>query len=111
MSPTIVSTVGEASPERSLLTVTPMRIRANGTDVAVVSVILQDSSGNQLPTGGDAVTVQTTIGVITQVNDNRNGTYTAFLTSTRAGVATISATVNGEMMDVMAILIIDPVGP
>jgi adhesin/invasin len=86
--------VGPASPSTSTLSASPSTVPANGVATATVTVQLKDANGVNLPTGGDAVTLSTTLGTLSAVTDNGNGTYTATLSSTVGGSATVSGTVN-----------------
>ena len=55
-----------------------------------------DSDGNNVGTGGDDVSIASTVGVLSEVIDNQDGTYTATLTtSPQEGMAVITITVNG----------------
>mgnify|MGYP001943721832 CR=1 FL=1 len=57
---------------------------------------LKDVNGNNLTTSGGTVLLTTTLGTLSAVTDNGDGTYTATLTSaTTAGTATISGTLAG----------------
>ncbi len=86
-----------ASAVTSLITAAPASITANGTSTSTITVQLEDEKGNNLTTGGDTVALSTTLGTLSTVIDNGNGTYTATLTSaTTTGTATIVGTVNGS---------------
>jgi len=90
-------TVGAASATTSLITALPTSVTANGISSLTITVQLKDSNGNIITTGGDSITLATTLGTLSAVTDNGNGTYTATLTSaTTTGTATISGTVNGQ---------------
>ena len=85
--------IGETS---SALTASPNEIRANGIDTSQITVSLYDAEGSLLPAGGDTVVLTSTLGVLSAVTDNGNGTYSATLTaSAEVGVATVTGTVNG----------------
>jgi uncharacterized repeat protein (TIGR01451 family) len=89
-------TAGGASGDTSTITANPTSIPADGTSTSTITVQLNDASGSNLTSGGDAVTLSTTAGTLNSVTDNNNGTYTATLTSSAApGTATITGTVNG----------------
>ena len=80
----------------SSLSASPSEIRANGLDTSQITVFLYDADGSLLPSGGDTVTLVSTLGTLSAVMDNGDGTYSATLTaSTEVGVATVSGTVNG----------------
>ena len=91
----VTFTVGAASAVTSTITAAPASITADGASTSTVTVQLKDAGGNNLATGGDAVTLATTLGTLGAVTDNGDGTYTATLTSgTTAGTATVTGTVN-----------------
>ena len=76
------------------ITAAPTSIPANGTSTSTITVEVRDAQGNRRVTGGDVVTLSTTIGTLSAVTDLGNGTYSATLTSsTTGGTATISGTV------------------
>lgn len=87
---------GPPSGATSEISATPASIPANGTSTSTITVQLKDQFGNDLTTGGDNVTLSTTVGGLGAPTDNGDGTYTATLTSsTTVGTATVSGTVNG----------------
>src|SRR5207237_8941590 len=59
-----------------------------------IAVRLRDQSPNDLVAGGDAVTLATDHGSVSSVLDNGDGTYSATLTATTPGTATVTGTVN-----------------
>lgn len=62
---------------------------------STITVQLRDVNGNDLTAGGDAITLATTLGTLSAVTDNSDGTYTATLTSaTTTGTGTLTGTVN-----------------
>lgn len=80
----------------SALNASPSEIRANGLDTSQITVSLYDAEGSLLPSGGDTVALVSTLGTLSAVTDNGDGTYSATLTAaTEVGVATVSGTVNG----------------
>lgn len=90
---TFVETV--PSPTTSSIDVDPATIGSDGVDPSTVTVTLRDANGIPLTHGGNAVTMTTTVGTLSAVEDNGNGTYTATLRSTVAGVATLGFAVGG----------------
>jgi len=70
---------------------------ASTDDQVTVTVQANDADGNTLSSGGAEVEITTTgNGTLTTVMDNNDGTYIATLTSTTVGMATLSATIDGE---------------
>jgi len=69
-------------------------VLANGTSSSTITVQVKDGFGNNFLNGGETVNLSSTLGTLSSVTDNSNGTYTATLTSTTVGTATISATLN-----------------
>ncbi|MFX3631722.1 MAG: invasin domain 3-containing protein [Candidatus Pristimantibacillus sp.] len=87
-------------------------LTANGTSQTTVAVKLKDAHGNPVTTGGATVAITTTLGTVSSVTDNNNGTYTATLTApTSVGTATISASVGGNTIGQTAIVQFVPGGP
>ncbi len=80
----------------STINASPKIIRANGTDYSTIFVQLKDAKGNNLTGNGGLVTISSTLGTVSAVVNNNNGTYTAILTGgITAGTAIISFTING----------------
>ncbi|HUP00815.1 MAG TPA: invasin domain 3-containing protein, partial [Gemmatimonadota bacterium] len=89
-------TAGAASPATTTITANPSAIPADGSSTATITVQTRDATGADIRSGGDAVTLTTTAGILGPVRDNGNGTYTATLTSSTSNVtATIRGTLNG----------------
>lgn len=87
---------GAASPSQSTIVASPTTIAANGISTSTITVQLRDAEGFDLSSGGDDVTLSTTLGTLGSVRDVGNGSYTATLRSTTAGgTARITGTVNG----------------
>ncbi|QJD84967.1 invasin domain 3-containing protein [Cohnella herbarum] len=88
---------GAPSTTKSTIEAEDATLTADGVSQTTVTVKLKDEQGNALTTGGAAVGITSTLGTVSTVTDNNNGTYTATLTApTTAGTATISATVGGS---------------
>ena len=78
------------------ITAAPASIPADGTSTSTITVEVRDAQGNRRLTGGDVVTLSTTLGTLSAVTDLGNGLYSATLrSSTTGGTATISGTVAG----------------
>ena len=93
---TVAFTPGAASVATSTITASPSSIVADGTTTSAITVQLKDVNGNNLTSGGATITLSTTLGTLSAVTDNNNGTYTATLTSAKsAGTATITGTLGG----------------
>lgn len=72
-------------------------IPADGTSTVTITVRAKDQFGNLEQSGGAAVTLHTSLGILGPVTDNNNGTHSATLTSsTSPGIATITGTINGQ---------------
>ncbi len=96
---TVSFSAGAAAGSSSLITASPTEITADGSSTSTITVQLKDANGNNLTSGGDAVALSTTAGTLGSVNNNGDGTYSAILTSsTTAGTATITGTVNATSM-------------
>ncbi|MFK8105412.1 MAG: Ig-like domain-containing protein, partial [Saprospiraceae bacterium] len=83
------------SLKNSQINATPNCVKPDGTSQATILVKLYDSDGDPILIGGDNVLIESTFGTITITNDNGNGTYSALLSSTQAGEATVSFKVDG----------------
>ena len=87
---------GDPSPSQSTIVASPTAIAADGISTSTITVQLLDADGFPLSSGGDDVTLSTTLGTLSAVRDVGNGTYTATLRSTTTGgTARITGTVNG----------------
>lgn len=94
---TVEFIVGAADPANSEIAADPTTgVEADGQVSSLVTVTLRDGQGNQLPSGGDDVTVTSTRGTPSDVVDHEDGTYTSRLTSTTPGTAVVRFAVNGQ---------------
>lgn len=75
-------------------------IVANGNDSAVITLTLKDA--NDRPLSGKNITLATSLmgSEIGNISDNNDGTYTANLSGTQAGLTRITAMVDGNSLDV-----------
>jgi adhesin/invasin len=89
-------TPGPASGNTSTITANPTTVSDNGTAAATITVQAEDANGNDETMGGQTVVLHSTLGKLSAVTDQGNGTYTATLTSTKKGTAELSATINGQ---------------
>jgi len=88
---------GVANPTTSSLVVSASAATTDETVIITLQAV--DSTGNPKPSGGDTVLLDTTLGSVTTVTYNGDGTYSAVLSSTTLGEATVSATLNGTAVD------------
>ncbi|MBT8127245.1 MAG: OmpA family protein, partial [Gammaproteobacteria bacterium] len=89
-------TSGVASTATTTLTASPNSITADGVSISTITVQLKDADGNNLTSDGGTVSLSTSLGSVSAVNGNGDGTYTAVLTSaTTTGTATISGMLDG----------------
>jgi large repetitive protein len=84
---------GSASVAASTIVASPTTQTAGGN--STITVTLKDANGNQLTSGGATVAIDSSLGSVGSVTDHNDGTYTATLTSTTAGPATVSFSING----------------
>ncbi len=95
------STAGALSAANTTISAVPNAINANGTSTSTITVQAEDASGNYLTATAGTVTLATSLGAISAVTDNGNGTYTATLTSsTTAGTANLTGTIAGSTIGV-----------
>src|SRR5471030_1249407 len=97
---TLTADSGNLSAANSTITAAPATIVANGTNASTVTLSLKDVNNNAV--SGQAVTFSSSLGgsSVGTVKDNGDGTYSAPLTGTTAGTATITTTVNGTAFGV-----------
>jgi hypothetical protein len=98
LSPQTASFVsGPAAPGKEDIAVDKAKTQADGKDEVTITVTLRDANGNLVGRGGDIVTLSSTLGSPTPAVDNGDGTYTAKLRSTVAGLATFNFRLNGAV--------------
>ncbi|WP_019908335.1 invasin domain 3-containing protein [Paenibacillus sp. HW567] len=96
---TVQFVAGAPSAENGTIAADDFSLTADGTSQTAITVKLKDAQGNALTTGGAVVLITSTLGTVSAVMDNHNGTYTATLTApVTVGTAKISATVNGSAL-------------
>jgi hypothetical protein len=94
---------GPPSPATSTISSSVAKLSADNTTPATITVQARDQYGNVITRGGAVVRLTTSfghfgpIGAVTTIDatDHGDGTYTAQLFSSRAGTATITATLGG----------------
>ena len=102
---------GPADAAHTVISATPGTLAANGTATAAILVQAEDAHGNLLTASGGAVSLSATIGSLSGVTDNHDGTYTATYTApTAAGTASISGTIGGAAIGHPASVTLTP-GP
>ncbi len=95
---------GDADAEASLLWAQPSLVLADGDDIATIHVETRDAWGNPIGSGGDTVELASTLGDLGPVTDHGDGTYSAELTGSVAGLAEVTGTLNGQSMSQSAIV-------
>jgi adhesin/invasin len=94
---------GPPSAATTLIDRSPKAIAADGSSTATITVRARDASGVRLRTGGATVTLQSTLGGLSAVTDNGDGTYTATLTAgTVSGTATVTGSINSTPISAQA---------
>lgn len=78
-------------------------ITQDKTEAAVIMVQAIDDNQNNVKTGGDTVVLATTLGSLSTVTDNNDGTYSATLTISSdpdlfQGLSIITGTINGDVI-------------
>jgi adhesin/invasin len=105
---TVTATTGGVSGTSATITPVPGAAAAATTTIGAsgggtfaaggsvtITVTAKDANSNLLTVSGGTVALHTTLGSLTTVIDNGNGTYTATLSSSATGTATVSGTING----------------
>jgi len=85
----------EPDPAQSTITASPTTVIADGTTASTITVQVLDTEGNTNTRGGETVVISSSAGTVSSTTDNGDGTYSATVTSTTTGAATISGTLNG----------------
>ena len=106
-------TIGAASPQTSTLGVSAASLSADGKGTALITVQLRDAAGLKLVSSGGTVSLTTSLGTLSAVTNNNDGTYSATLAaSSTPGVATITGTLDGAaLQDTKTIAIVDDSPP
>ncbi|KIP52854.1 hypothetical protein SD72_06570 [Leucobacter komagatae] len=109
----LVFNAGAVSTSTSTIESDVTKIKADGTTEATITVTLKDANGNLIDsTPLPAVAIETSEGALSDVTSNGDGTFTATLTATAAGAATLSFTIDGaSAVDTTAVELINAVPP
>ena len=105
---TATGVAGAAATATSQVTTAAGSVTAGGS--TTITVQLRDASSNPLTSSGGSVTLQTTLGTIGPVSDNADGTYTATLSTTTSGTATITGRINGSLITDNAVVTVSVAG-
>lgn len=87
---------GPPDPDTSTITADTTEVAADGDAFSTITVEVFDADGDPVGEGGAEVTLATTLGVLTGVEDRGDGTYTAELRSVEDGTATVTGTLESE---------------
>jgi lysophospholipase L1-like esterase len=94
--PASVAFIGSVSAANTTISASPVSIPANGTSTSTLIVQAKDANNSNLNSSGGAVVLNASVGSVSSVTDNGNGTYTATLTSaTTTGTANVTGTIGG----------------
>ncbi|WP_439882548.1 invasin domain 3-containing protein [Pontibacter sp. MBLB2868] len=97
--PVVTFIPGRASALTATIVASETVIPADGASTSLLTITLYDANGNRINSGGETVTLASSLGTLQAVTDNQNGTYTATLTaSTISGTATVSGWINSVAM-------------
>ncbi|MEI6575705.1 MAG: YDG domain-containing protein [Bacteroidota bacterium] len=88
--PTVVIT--EGIPRLSTIAITSSVSTMTTDETSAISIRLKDQWGNDLHTSTGTVTLTTTLGALTSVTNNANGTYSATLSANATGTGTATIT-------------------
>ncbi|CNC15912.1 inverse autotransporter invasin Inv [Yersinia pseudotuberculosis] len=92
---------GVIAADKSSLAAVPASIIADGLMASTITLDLKDTYGD--PQAGANVAFDTTLGNIGVITDHNDGTYSAPLTSTTLGVATVTVKVDGAAFSVPSV--------
>ena len=85
-------TASAADADASTIAANPTEdMVADGSDTSQITVTIRDADGNIRTDGGNDVFIEASLGDLSAVTDQNNGTYSATLTSTDSGTATVTA--------------------
>lgn len=86
-----------ADAQLSVLSIDKNQIIADGKEQAIITIQLKDADGKDATTSSDNVIllVSEQIGVVSELTDNKNGTYVCTVTSTTVGTEKFNFTLNG----------------
>ncbi len=90
---TSVITVSTAAGTTTTITGLPTPVVVGNP--ATITVQAKNAAGVNMTVGGDVVVLAASLGTLSAVTDNNNGTYTATLNSNVVGTSTITGTING----------------
>lgn len=89
-----------ATTEESIIYALPPEIDADGIDVLPIFLNARDADGIVVGSGGETVVLFVDNGaIVSSVTDEGNGNYSADLTTSTEGTITITATINGNLVD------------
>ncbi len=109
---TATATAGTPSSTGSTMNVSATTITAGAATPITVTIQLRDGNGNALTTSGGVVTIASTLGTVSSVVDNGNGSYTATLTAPQTtGTALLTAALGGQPLTSSATVTIQPGAP
>ena len=96
---TLTVDAGLPDTATSTITASPASVVADNT-TSTITVRLKDAAGNDVPTSGGVVALNSSLAgsVLSAVTDNGNGTYTATVKSTVAGTTTITGTLGAAAL-------------
>lgn len=86
-----------ADVQLSVLSIDKNQIIADGKDQAIITIQLKNTDGKDVTTSSDDVIllVSEQKGVVSELTDNKNGTYVCTVTSTTVGTEKFNFTLNG----------------
>ncbi|MEO8337292.1 MAG: invasin domain 3-containing protein [bacterium] len=90
---TAAITVSTAAGSTTTITGAPTPLAV--ASPATITVQAKNAAGVNMTVGGDVVVLNASLGTLSAVTDNNNGTYTATLNSNTAGTSSITGTING----------------
>ncbi len=98
---TFTDTGGPSGPVVAFATIeaAPTEVPADNDTQSTLTVRLYDENEGPFGESGGVVLLVTSLGDLTAVTDNGDGTYTAYMSSAEAGTATVTGTLEGEPID------------
>ncbi|HEY0674544.1 MAG TPA: invasin domain 3-containing protein, partial [Longimicrobiales bacterium] len=96
-------------PTTTVVTADSAALNADGHSASIITVTVLDANGNAVGASAGVVALTSTLGVLSEVTDHLDGTYSALFTAgTAIGEALIGGTLNGVAMADSALIALRP---
>jgi adhesin/invasin len=93
--------VSTPSPAQTHVVASPTTLTVG--DTSTITVQVKNAAGGNITEGGDDVQLTSDGGTLSAVTDHGDGSYTASLTTTLAGIIKVTGTLNGAQLDTASV--------